>query len=360
MMPDTLSTDDTGSACQKILIVADTSVGDVVLNQILYMLLKNYYPSVDIDVVAPPWADNLLRRMPQVNRHIAIAGKIESHGLLRKWMMGRSLRGQYDQAIVIPRTSRSAMIPWFAHVSTRIGYARKRRLWLINDSREYPFYIGDRMARLAPLEMTLPSSLPRPKLQIDSTEVIETSKRFELAYGEKRNIIGLVPGATSNPMKNPAKRWPIEAYAALAKMLVDEGSQVCVLGTDRERSLGEVITAVASHQIVNLCGETSLDDAINLIAGLNCLVSNDSGLMHVAAAVDTPVVGIYGSTSPNVCPPHTDKRAICSIRTLCSPCRQHSCPYQHHACMTSISPGMVHEAMRELLDGKTKKLVQDF
>ena len=116
-----------------------------------------------------------------------------------------------------------------------------------------------------------------------------------------------------------------------------------------DKPLGKALSEAVPSRIANLCGRTSLDEAVDLIAGLECLISNDSGLMHVAAAVDTPVVGIYGATSPESHPPLTDRMAVCSTRKLCSPCRQRSCPYGHHACMEDLKPEAVHEAFGQVL-----------
>lgn len=329
----------------RILVVAQAWIGDLVLSQILYALLKRQQPDTSIDVVAPSWARVLLERMPQVSRHIPLDVRHGQLGLWRRWAAARRLDAEYRQAIIIPRSVKAALLPWAAGIKNRVGFDSGVRNGLINDSRPRPPDIMTRMARLASPDSIDPDSIPHPRLQVDSDKTAEVLRQWEIDPNE--SVIGLMPGAAYGR----AKEWGAESFAQLAATLAEHGNRICVLGTSKDRPSGEAIARAAPKRIMNLCGETTLDQAIHLISQLAVAVCNDSGLMHIAAAVDTPVIGIYGPTSPDTHPPLTDTRKILSVRTLCSPCHRRVCPYGHHACMTRITPEQAHAAALSLLDG---------
>ncbi|MCY3853109.1 MAG: lipopolysaccharide heptosyltransferase II [Gammaproteobacteria bacterium] len=334
----------------RILVIAQAWVGDVVLSQILYALLKRQQPDVSIDVVAPSWAGALLGRMPQVSRHIPLDIRHGQLGLWRRWTTARRLHAQYQQAIIIPRSAKAALVPWAAGIKQRIGFDAGIRNVLINDSRSRPPGILARMARLASPGPIDSNPIPHPNLEVDPRQTASVFRQWEMAPDE--TVIGLMPGAAYGR----AKQWGEASFVRLAALLAERGHRICVIGTAEDRSLGDSIVQAAPEQAVNLCGETTLDQAVHLISGLAAAVCNDSGLMHVAAAVNTPVVGIYGPTSPDTHPPLADARKICSAQTLCSPCHQRTCPYGHHACMTHITPEQVCEATFSLLNDRAALL----
>ena len=327
----------------RILVVAQAWVGDVVLSQILYALLKRQQPDVSIDVVAPSWAGALLGRMPQVSRHIPLDVRHGQLGLWQRWAAARRLHAQYQQAIIIPRSVKAALVPWVAGIKQRIGFDAGIRNVLISDSRSRPPGILARMAHLASPDPIDSNSIPYPSLEVDPEQTANVFQQWDMGLDE--TVVGLMPGAAYGR----AKQWGEGSFVRLATLLAERGHRICVIGTAENRPLGDSITRTAPGQAVNLCGETTLDQAIHLISGLAAAVCNDSGLMHVAAAVKTPVVGIYGPTSSDTHPPLADARKICSARTLCSPCHQRICPYGHHACMTRITPEQVCEATFSLL-----------
>lgn len=327
----------------RILVVAQAWIGDVVLSQILYALLKQQQPDISIDVVAPNWAGALLERMPQVSRHIPLDVRHGQLALWRRWATARRLDVEYQQAIVIPRSVKAALLPWAAGISKRVGFDSGMRRGLINDPRPRPSDITTRMARLAAPGSVDPDPIPYPRLEIDSEKATEILRKWEIDPSE--SVIGLMPGAAYGR----AKEWGAESFARLTAMLTKRGNRVCVVGTLKDRPLGEIIARAAPERVINLCGETNLDQAVLLISRLAAAICNDSGLMHIAAAVNTPVIGIYGPTSPDTHPPLADARRILSARTLCSPCHQRICPYGHHACMTRITPEQVCEATLALL-----------
>ena len=329
----------------RILVVAQAWVGDVVLSQTLYALLKRQQPDTSIDVVAPNWAGALLKRMPQVSRHIPLDVRHGQPGLWRQWAAARHLDAEYRQAIVIPRSVKAALLPWAAGIKKRVGFDSGMRSGFINDSRPRPPDIMARMAQLASPGPIDPGSIPHPRLKVDPEKAIDILRQWEI--GPNEPVVGLMPGAAYGR----TKEWGAESFAQLAATLAKHGNRICVVGTSKDRPLGEIIARAEPERIMNLCGETTLDQAVLLISKFAVAICNDSGLMHVAAAVNTPVIGIYGPTSPDTHPPLTDARKILSVRTLCSPCHQRICPYGHHACMTRITPEQVHAAVLALLDG---------
>lgn len=334
----------------RILVVAQAWVGDVVLSQILYALLKRQQPDAAIDVVAPGWAGALLRRMPQVSRHVPLDVGHGRLGLWRRSTAARRLRGQYRQAIIIPRSVKAALLPWAAGIGERIGFDAGTPNPLITDPRPRPPGVLARMAGLASPDPVDPDTIPRPRLETDPKQAAEVFRQWGMDPDEP--TVGLMPGAAYGQ----AKQWGAESFSRLASMLAGQGRRVCVMGTSKDHALGDAIAHAAPERVVNLCGKTTLDQAVDLASGLAAAVCNDSGLMHVAAAVKTPVVGIYGPTSPDTHPPLADAREICTARTLCSPCRRRSCPYGHHACMTRITPERVCEATLSLLGDRSALL----
>ena len=334
----------------RILVVAQAWIGDIVLSQILYALLKRQQPDTPIDVVAPDWAGALLERMPQVSRRIPLDVRHGQLALWRRWATARRLNAEYQQAIVIPRSVKAALLPWAAGIKKRVGFDSGMRNGLINDSRPRPPDITTRMARLASPDSIDPDSIPRPRLEVDSKKAADVLRKWEIDPNEP--IVGLMPGTAYGR----AKEWGAGSFARLAATLTERGGRICVVGASKDRPLGEIIARAAPDRVLNLCGETSLDQAVLLISRLAIAICNDSGLMHIAAAVNTPVIGIYGPTSPDTHPPLTDARKILSARTLCSPCHRRTCPYGHHACMTRITPEQVCEAALAFPDGRTALL----
>ena len=329
---------------RRILVVLDSSVGDIVMNHTLLSLLKQHEPNLEIDVIAPSVTQGLTKRMPEVRRHIPL----DIHAirpLSRRWLsVARNLYGEgYRQAILIPRSTSAASLLRLSQIQIRTGF-RQVRPGLINDQRgNRPANFHQKITRLAPKDMSLPENLPYPRLHTDPTEITQTAHNLGI-YPSKKPIVALAPGAA----RWDTKKWPIESYAELAGMLIPS-YRVCIVGGDQEVSLGQKLAASCRDDVVNLCGESSLDEVVDVIAAAECVVANDSGLMHVAAAVQTPVVGIYGPTNPEAYPPLSDFREICWTRALCSPCYQNRCPYGHHACMKDITPQQVYGQILELV-----------
>jgi heptosyltransferase-2 len=328
------------SSKEKILVVGPAWVGDMVMAQSLFKLLKSQGAGL-IDVVAPGWSGPLLERMPEVRTAVAMPIGHGELGLATRRRIGRSLRSVgYDRAIVLPRSWKSALLPFFAGIPQRTGFDTEMRYGLLNDRRELDRDLLDQTVKRF-LALGLPRGAPLPA---PPQPVLETRpERFaELAsqFGLSTPAVALMPGAAYGP----AKCWPLEHYAELAGLILASGRQVWVLGSDGDCAAGDEIAAGATGTI-NLCGETQLVDTVDLLAATDAAVSNDSGLMHVAAAAGTRVIGLYGSSSPRYTPPLTDRCEIVYLDLDCSPCFQRECPLGHLRCLREISAAQVAAAL---------------
>lgn len=327
----------------KILIVAPNWIGDTLLAQPLFARLQRKLPGLSLDVLAPPWTAPVLNRMPEVGSVIQAPF---AHGKLHlklRWRIGKDLRSQrYDSAIVLPNSFKAALIPFFADIPLRVGYVGESRYGILNvvhrlDKKAMPL-MADRYAQLAEIPGQTPERpLAVPHLEVDSANQLITLPR--LGLDRSRPIIAFCPGAEFGP----AKRWPTRHFATLAKNLIDHGRTVWIFGSDKERALGEEIVAGTggSAHCINLAGRTELGGAIDLMALADAVVSNDSGLMHVAAALGRPLVALYGSSSPEHTPPMAAAARILRTGIECSPCYQRTCPLGHFKCMNELAPERV-------------------
>ncbi len=307
--------------------------------QSLFRVLKTADPARALDVLAPAWSLPIVARMPEIRDSIASETGHGEVALGKRRQIGKQLREKnYQRAIVMPRSFKSALIPWFAGIPVRTGFRGESRYWLINDVRELDRNVlNQTVKRFAALGVDAGESLPdipNPVLQVSKQRQHELIARLSL--DTSRPVIAMMPGAEYGP----AKCWPLEYFAELAAKLDESGFAVWVLGSDKDRASGDVI-AKDAHAI-NLCARTALVDVIDLLALCQRVVSNDSGLMHVAAAVGVHVHGIYGSSSPLFTPPLTDKRDIHSLNLDCSPCFARQCPLGHLRCLKEIRPADIH------------------
>ena len=322
-------------AGNRILVVGPAWVGDMVMAQSLFITLKARFPDTDIDVLAPAWSRPLLSRMPQVNSAVTLPLEHGDLGWGVRRRLGVTLYGRYQRAIVLPRSWKSALVPAFANIPIRTGYRGEFRYGLINDMRkldkkQLTQTVQRYVALGLPKDATLPPPIPQPKLRVD-----QDNQRLQLDLNRldlDKPVVALLPGAEYGP----AKRWPIERYGELAKRLKAAGRQVWVLGSAKENDLGEAIVQAAGEGVVNLCGQTKLVDAVDLMALAECAVTNDSGLMHIAGAVGVRLVALYGSSSPDYTPPLTDKADVVYLRLSCSPCFERECPLGHFNCMMQM------------------------
>jgi heptosyltransferase-2 len=314
----------------------------MVMAQALFILLKERRPDRAIDVLAPAWSLPIVGRMPEVRRGIAAETGHGELGLGKRRRIGYMLRQEgYEQAIVLPRSLKSALIPWFARIPRRTGFRGESRYGLVNDMRPFDKSVLDQtVKRFVALGLEAGEALPAvpfPALRVDRQK--QAAVMESLGIATDRPVIAMMPGAEYGP----AKCWPLEYFAELAVLLEQDGYEIWVLGSDKDAPAGEhIASAGAAH---NLCGRTSLEDVVDLLGHAEQAVSNDSGLMHVAAAVGAHVHGIYGSSSPQFTPPLAKRRDIHWLHLECSPCFERNCPLGHLRCLKELSVGRLHEAI---------------
>ncbi len=324
------------------LIVGPSWVGDMVMAQALFKHLKARAPDRALDVLAPSWSLPIVARMPEIRRAYASETAHGELGIGKRWRIGRELRRHaYESAIVLPRSLKSALVPYFANIPTRTGFRGESRYFLINDMRPFDRALLDQtVKRFIALGLRRGEALgdiPQPALRVCTDNQRQVMERLDLLTD--RPVVAMMPGAEYGS----AKCWPLRHFAELARMLDEHGFEVWVLGSHKDAASGEEIAAASSAR--NACGETSLEDVIDLLGYANQAVSNDSGLMHIAAAVGTFVQAIYGSSSPRFTPPLTDDQVTHYLALDCSPCFRRECPLGHLDCLNNIPSAQVLDAI---------------
>ncbi|MDC7831555.1 MULTISPECIES: lipopolysaccharide heptosyltransferase II [Pseudomonas] len=336
----------------NILIIGPSWVGDMVMAQTLFVCLKRQHPDCQIDVLAPEWSRPLLERMPEVREALSFPLGHGAFELATRRRIGQQLRGRYDQAILLPNSLKSALVPYFAGIPKRTGWRGEMRFGLLNDIRtldkaRYPLMIERFMALAYPPGAELPKPYPEPRLVIDPASRDTALERFGLSLD--RPVLALCPGAEFGE----AKRWPAEHYAAVADARLRQGWQVWLFGSQKDAPGGEEIrewvTPGFEEDVYNLAGRTSLAEAIDLLSCASAVISNDSGLMHVAAALDRPLVAVYGSTSPGFTPPLASQVEVVRLGLECSPCFDRTCRFGHYDCLRLLQPSLVQEALGRLV-----------
>ena len=321
--------------------------------QSLFMSLKTSNPNCQIDVLAPAWSLPLLERMPEVTKAITMPLSHGQFGLKARFKLGRRLQAEhYDQAIILPNSWKSALIPFFANIPLRTGYIGECRWGLVNDARKLDKsklnmtvqrFVALGLAKTAPL----PPVFDFPKLPVNELGQQTVIEKFTLTPSSK--ILVLCPGAEYGP----SKRWPAQSFADVALAKIKQGWQVWLLGSDKDKASADLINQATEHQCQDFIGRTSLIEAVDLISLADTVVANDSGLMHLAAAMAKKVIAIYGSTPPEFAPPLCDKAHIVSLKLPCSPCRKRICPLypighpSHTQCLIGIKPDRILELIAD-------------
>jgi heptosyltransferase-2 len=325
----------------KVLIVAPNWIGDALLAQPLLARLKKKLPGVVIDALAPEWTAPVLRRMPEIGEVIDAPFGHGELKLFARWRLGRDLRRRsYDEAIVLPNTFKSALIPFFAEIPLRAGFVGEWRYGFLNlihklDARRLPL-MAERYAQLAEKPGAPPMRpLPEVRLRIDQANLLVALNRLGLSRAKP--VVAFCPGAEYGP----SKRWPTRHFGSLARKLGAQGYAVWLFGSEKDRDIGEEIVASSEGAAVSLCGRTDLASATDLLSLAGVVVSNDSGLMHIAAGVGRPVVALYGSSSPEHTPPLARGFRIVRTGIECSPCFARECPLGHFKCMNELLPERV-------------------
>ncbi len=312
--------------------------------QPLLMRLKALQPAAEIHVLAPTWSAPLLARMPEVTAAIENPFAHGAFDWAGRKELGRLLASaDFSAAYVLPNSWKSALVPFFAGIPVRTGYTGEARFLLLNDRRlldktALPRLV-DRYAGLAG-----PTDGPTPEPHLTSTPAQQRAVCAALGLPEDVDPVIFCPGAEYGP----AKRWPTHHFATVARKVGSGGTAVWIVGSAKDAPVGEEIARLSEGAALNLCGRTNLEQAIDLIAGAHCVVSNDSGLMHVAAALDRLLVALYGSSSPGYTPPLSAHAKILSLQLACSPCFKRECPLSapdNLRCLEDLTPANVLAAM---------------
>jgi heptosyltransferase II len=330
----------------RTLIVAPQWIGDAVMTEPL--LARLAARSEELTVAALPWVAPVYRAMPQVADVIELPF---AHGRLdwaERRRIAAQLRGRFDMAYVLPHSLKSALIPWLARIPLRVGYHGEGRFVLLNRRLKSPAGRPPMVAFYSALAGDTPATHERPQLRFSDTVLHTATQAANVQQGA---YWAFAPGAEYGP----AKCWPAAHYAALATSLFAQyGQPVLLLGSGKEAALcDEIATAAAPGACAVLAGKTSLIAAMALIAAARGVVSNDSGLMHVAAAFGVPQAAVFGSTSPEHTPPLNPRARVLwlkeELQLECSPCFERTCRFGHYRCLTEVSPQRVESVLSQAL-----------
>ncbi len=327
---------------KKILIIGPSWVGDTIMAQSLFKLLKQRDPNVVIDVLAPAWTFSILSCMPEVAQAIEIPIMHGELKLRERYRISQQLAASgYDQAIILPNSFKSALIPWLARIPVRTGYLREFRGILLNDGRKldvvsHPLMVEQYLALGVRANETLAANYLYPSLQANSAAQQAALAKHQPLY-RGRPILALCAGAEFGS----AKRWPAEYYAEVVQQKIADGWDVWLFGSAKDKVVTDHIMTLTHQQCENLAGRLQLTETLALLSLTSGVISNDSGLMHMAAALDKPVMVIYGSTSDQFTPPLSQHAIILKLHLPCQPCFQRECPLKHHRCMRDITPDQV-------------------
>jgi heptosyltransferase-2 len=338
---------------ERILVVAPSWVGDAILSEPLIALLREPYEAPIVDVLAPAWCAPVYARMRGVRR---IVDNPFAHGELAlpaRRRLAQELRAEgYTRAFVLPNSWKSALVPFLARVPRRTGYVGEARFGLLNDARTLDRKalprLVNRYAALAGAPRTLIPAPPAPVLVPDLANRAAAMRALRLRTSTP--VAVLCPGAEFGA----AKRWPPNHFADLGAQLLRDGLQVWIVGSPNDRLAADAVLQAAGEaggKFRDLTGRTDLGTAVDLLAVARLVVSNDSGLMHAAAAVGAPLVALFGSSSPTYTPPLSPVARVARIDIACSPCFKRECPLGHFKCMRDLSPSIVYNLARAVLSG---------
>jgi heptosyltransferase II len=313
-------------ATEKILVLGPAWVGDMVLAQSLFKTLKTNNPNCIIDVAAPAWTLPLLERMPEVSGKIALPFKHKQLAFFERIKFGKSLKNVgYTQSIMLTNSFKSALLPWAAGIPKRTGFLGEMRYGLLNDIRilnktQLPRTV-DRFVALGLAPNQTLGNIYNPSLIASKQNALQALAKLKL-LAPTNKVLGLCPGAEYGS----AKRWPAEYYAEVANEALKNGWQVWLFGSDKDVSVTNIINQLTQNRCADFGGKTNLNEAIDLMSLCETVISNDSGLMHIAAALDKTLISIYGSSNPHHTPPMSAKAVVEYLGVECSPCFKRECP----------------------------------
>jgi heptosyltransferase-2 len=329
----------------KVLVVAPNWIGDALMAQPALRLIARR-PEDKIVALAPSWVAPVLRAMPEVDRVLETDLRHGKMQLRARFALAQTVRSmRFEKVFILPNSLKSRLIPWLAGVPKRIGYrgeARGALLTLAPPDPDQSLPMSERYRRL--VDPGAPDS-GAPRLLVSPQSSIEALAKF--AISPSFPIIAICPGAEFGP----AKRWPAHHYARLAEQLhaQDETAQLLVLGGSGDRQVAQAIASTSRAPLRVLAGATSLEEVMAIIAVSSSVVSNDSGLMHIAAALGRPQVAIFGSSDPRHTPPASARAQVVWLHLDCSPCFARVCPLGHLNCLNQIEPDQVQAALAQAM-----------
>ncbi|OIZ94434.1 hypothetical protein A1D18_06250 [Candidatus Rickettsiella isopodorum] len=341
---------------KKILITSPAWIGDIVIVQSLLKYIKHQNSETIIDVLAPAWSRELYSVMPEINEIFTMPLGHSQFQLKKRWQLGKGLRNKkYQQAIILPNSWKSAIIPFAARIPIRTGWVGEMRFGLLNDWRilnkkKYPMMV-QRFLMLGNTKSLANKTLDwqtfQPHLEINPNyERAKLKNLFQIE--EKKPLLILCPGAAYGP----AKCWPAEYFAEVANHKKSKAWQIVLLGSKSDEPMGHRIQKLTKNACINLIGKTSLVEALNVLSFAALVISNDSGLMHLTAALGQPLIAIYGSSSPEFTPPLSLKAKIIYLKLSCSPCFERECPLIHFNCLKQLTPEIVLKAIDDLINNE--------
>ena len=336
----------------RVLVVGPAWVGDMVMAQSLFKRIKRLHPDCMLHVVAPGWSLPLTDRMAEVDQAHALDIGHGTFGFGDRRRLGIALRRHaFDTAFVLPRSWKSALVPYFAGASQRIGYLGEWRYGLLTDPRPKPPKPADRPKPRTVDGFVALAHADEPAVREDEWPLLETrgdarSLLAELGLADiEPGYIVFCPGAEYGP----AKQWPLPHFAELGRRLAAPGHQILISGSAKDAPAAEQIADDVGSGARSIAGRTSLSQAIDVLAHAGGVVSNDSGLMHVAAALQRPTIALFGSSSELVTPPLSSTAQVLSLQLPCRPCFQRTCPLHHLDCLNGITPEAAARALSKAM-----------
>ncbi len=337
---------------KRLLIRSTNWIGDAVMTTPAVRAIRKNFPDAEISILTKPWVVPVFESSPYIDNILIYDDSGKHKDLSGKLRLARELKQySFDAAILLQNAFEAALITFFAGIPCRIGYNTDVRGFLlthpvsctsqIKKIHQTGYYLGILQGiglKADGLDLDL---VVNKKYQKRAAKILE-----EHGISRADRLVGINPSATFGP----AKQWLPERYAALSDKIHEVfGARVLLFGGPGDRELGRKISKMMMCPPIDFSGKTDLGEAISLIKKCDLFITNDSGLMHVAAALDVPLIAIFGSTNPITTGPRSQKSKIVRIPIECSPCLKPECPKGHLKCMSEIDVDMVFDVVKELL-----------
>ncbi|MEM8878214.1 MAG: lipopolysaccharide heptosyltransferase II [Pseudomonadota bacterium] len=337
---------------KRVLVVGPAWVGDMVMAQSLFKRIKRLNPDCVLHVVAPGWSLPLTDRMAEVDQAHALDVSHGVFGFGARRLLGDALKQyEFDTAFILPRSWKSALVPYFAGAWQRIGYLGEWRYGLLTDLHQKPQKPIDRPKPRTVDSFVALADAEEPVVREEEWPLLETRSDARSLLPEL-DLIDVDPGYIvfcPGAEYGPAKQWPLPHFAELGRQLVSTGRQILISGSAKDAPAAEQIAGEVGSGAQSIAGKTSLSQAIDVLSHAGGVVSNDSGLMHVAAALQRPTIAMFGSSSELVTPPLSNTAKTLSRQLPCRPCFQRTCPLHHLDCLNGITPAVAAEALSKAM-----------